>query len=175
MRGMNVQRPDHPGARTVEGRAVNARPGQGFHRRYGRYRHRRGLIPLWACRLGATAVEFALVMPIFLAMVLGVIEMSRAMWIKATMQYAVEQTTRYFMVNNDKTTTELETYVQARFLEMGMSSIVSSVTYAATLDDTTTPDNMTITLTYDFKALVSFIPVPDVTLSATANVYKNSS
>ena len=154
----------------MQGRAVKTRPGQGFHRRYWRR-----LIPLRACRLGATAVEFAIVMPIFLAMVLGVIEMSRALWIKATMQYAAEQTTRYFMVNNTKTTTELETYAQARFLEMGMASIVADVTYAATQDTSTTPDNMTITLTYSFEALVSLIPVPDVTLSATANVYFNSS
>ncbi len=173
MRGMSAQRPDHPDARTVEGRALKTLPGRGLLRRFCRYG--RGLMPLGACRLGATAVEFAIVMPVFLAMVLGVIEMSRALWIKATMQYAAEQTTRYFMVNNEKTPTELETYVQARFLEMGMSSIVADVTYAATLDDTTTPDNMTITLTYSFVALVSFIPVPDVTLSATANVYYNSS
>ena len=170
MEGIGAQRLDNPGPRAVEGRAVKTRPGQGFHRRYWRR-----LIPLRACRLGATAVEFAIVMPIFLAMVLGVIEMSRALWIKATMQYAAEQTTRYFMVNNTKTTTELETYAQARFLEMGMASIVADVTYAATQDTSTTPDNMTITLTYGFEALVSFIPVPDVTLSATANVYFNSS
>lgn len=175
MAGMDAQRPDPPGAHAVEGRAVKARPGRGFHRRYSRYsRYRRGLVPLWACRLGATAVEFAIVMPIFLAMVLGVVEISRAMWIKATMQYAAEQTTRYFMVNNNKTTAELETYAQARFLELGMASIVASVTYTATQDTSTDPDNMTITLTYSFEALVSFIPVPDVTLSATANVYFNS-
>lgn len=170
MKGMGTQRLHNPGPRVVEGRAVKARPGRGFVSRCCRR-----LIPLRACRLGATAVEFALVMPVFLAMVLGVIEMSRAMWIKATMQYAAEQTTRYFMVNNDKTTTELETYVQARFLEMGMASIVADVTYTATQDTSTDPDNMTITLTYSFEALVSFIPVPDMTLNATANVYFNSS
>ncbi len=170
MERIGAQRLAHPGARAVAGRAVKTRPGQGFHRRYWRR-----LIPLRACRLGATAVEFAIVMPIFLTMMLGVIEISRALWIKATMQYAAEQTTRYFMVNNTKTTTELEAYAQARFLEMGMASIVSSVTYTATQDTSTTPDNMTITLSYGFEALVSFIPVPDVTLSATANVYFNSS
>ena len=108
-------------------------------------------------------------------MVLGVVEMGRAMWIKASLQYAAEQTTRYFMVNNSKTTTELETYAQARLLELGMASIVSNVTYTATQDTSTDPDNMTITLSYSFETLVEFIPVPDVTLNATANVYFNSS
>ena len=170
MRGIGAQRLANPGPRAVAVRAVKTRPGEGFVRRYWRR-----LNSLRACRLGATAVEFALVVPVFLAMVLGTIEMSRALWIKATMQYAAEQTTRYFMVNNDKTTAELETYAQARFLELGMSSIVSSVTYTATQDTSTDPDNMTVTLTYSFEALVSFIPVPDVTLSAKANVYFNSS
>ncbi|MBI1986167.1 MAG: pilus assembly protein [Rhodospirillales bacterium] len=50
--------------------------------------------PFLACCRGATAVEFAIVAPLFLAMMVGVFELSRAMWIKASMQYAVEETSR---------------------------------------------------------------------------------
>ena len=61
------------------------------------------------CRKGATAVEFALVVPVFLVMVMGVVEVGRVLWIKATMQHAVEQTTRYFMVNNAACVSDLAT------------------------------------------------------------------
>ena len=75
-----------------------------------------------ACRRGATAVEFALVVPVFLAMTIGVVEMGRALWIKATMQHAVELTTRYFMVNNSATDATLQTYATARLGESGMDT-----------------------------------------------------
>ena len=42
---------------------------------------RRKAAALSACRLGATAVEFAIVAPLFLVMVYGVMEVERALWI----------------------------------------------------------------------------------------------
>ena len=51
---------------------------------------------------GAMVVEFAILAPIFLILVLGIIDFGRLFWVKSTMQFAVEQTARYAMVNTDK-------------------------------------------------------------------------
>jgi len=123
------------------------------------------------CRRGATAVEFGIVFPLFLIMTLGIMEMSRAMWIKASMQYAVERTARYYMVNNTKTTAELVTYADA---ELDAVGVTYAVTFAAALDTSTTPNTMTVTGSYNFQVLATIVPFPDVTLTARSSVRKNS-
>lgn len=123
------------------------------------------------CRRGATAVEFGIVFPLFLIMTLGIMEMGRAMWIKSSMQYAVERTARYYMVNNSKTTAELAAYADA---ELDAVGVTYGVTFTATLDTSTTPDTMTVIGSFDFQVLVTIIPFPDVTLTAQSSVRKNS-
>lgn len=124
------------------------------------------------CRLGATAVEFGIVAPLFLSMALGLMETGRAMWIKASMQYAVERTTRYYMVNNSASTTTLETYANDELKSVGV--ILPANPFTATPDTSTTPDTMTITGTFTFETIVPFIPIPDITLTALSSVRKNS-
>ncbi len=130
------------------------------------------------CRMGATAVEFAIVAPVFLVMTLGVVEVGRVLWIKATMQHAVEQTTRYFMVNNAACTsslstciTTLQTYATSRFGESGMDTSGFSVTAAETTISSTV--YMGIAATYSYTPLIEIVEFPDVTLSALARVPYN--
>ena len=52
---------------------------------------------------GATAVEFALVAPIFLIFVIGIIDLGRLFFIKNVMQSTVEESARYAMVNPSAT------------------------------------------------------------------------
>lgn len=124
-----------------------------------------------SCRLGATAVEFALVFPLFLVMTLGLMEMSRALWIKASMQYAAERTTRFYMVNNGASTADLVTYADGQLDAVG---VTYNVTFSANLNTATNPDTMTVTATYSFQAIVPYIPFPDTTLTAQSSVRKNS-
>ncbi len=121
-----------------------------------------------ACRRGATAVEFALVVPIFLAMTIGVVEMGRALWIKATMQHAVELTTRYFMVNNSATDATLQTYATARLGESGMDTTNFAFSSADTTISSTT--YKAITITHSFTGIVEIVEYPDITLTAVARV-----
>lgn len=125
----------------------------------------------FSSRRGATAVEFGIVFPLFLIMTLGIMEMGRAMWIKSSMQYAVERTTRYYMVNNTKTTAELVTYADG---ELDAVGVTYAVTFAAALDTSTDPDTMTVTGSYLFQVLATIVPFPDVTLTVQSSVRKNS-
>lgn len=126
-----------------------------------------------ACRRGATAVEFALIFPVFLAFVLGIIEVGRAMWIKGSLQYAVEETTRYAMVNTSASTSTLEAYATSKLMGVGVSS--TGVTFQATQDTSGGTNYITITGSYVFQGLTSYLPYfDDVTLNAKSRVPLNS-
>ena len=59
----------------------------------------RRLLGIHSGQAGQALVEFALVMPIFLLIVLGVIEVSRAVWQENTLAYAAREGTRYAIVH----------------------------------------------------------------------------
>lgn len=61
---------------------------------------------------GAVAVEFALTVPFFLIFVIALIDFGRLFWIKSSMQFAVEETARYAMVNPDLAPATLVTYAK---------------------------------------------------------------
>ncbi len=119
-------------------------------------------------RAGATAVEFAFVAPLFLIMVLGVIEMSRAMWIKSTMQFAVDETARFVIVNTSASSTTLETYAQTTLTDTGMDS--TGMTFDAASATISTVTFVTITATYNFTVLIGYVPFPDITLTASSRI-----
>ena len=119
-------------------------------------------------RRGATAVEFAMVAPIFIIMVAGVFEMGRAMWIKSSMQYAVEETTRYAIVNTSASTSTLATYASTAYSSSGNS--ISGATFAATQTTVSGITYISITGSYDFTVIIPLVPFPDVTLSAKSRI-----
>ena len=65
---------------------------------------------------GIAAVEFALVLPILLLCVLGLIEFARAIWTQTTLDYAVEAAARCAAVDTITcgTVVEIQNYAAAR-------------------------------------------------------------
>lgn len=54
---------------------------------------------LAACRRGSTAIEMALILPAFLAVVFGAIEFSRYVWTRTTVQHATDEAARYALAH----------------------------------------------------------------------------
>ena len=133
-------------------------------------RQGRGWRRLFGCGRGATAVEFGLVAPVFLVMMLGIFELGRAMWIKATLQFAVEEAARYAIVNTSATTTTVATEAQNTCTGTGMSTNVCNGAFAASQDTTGGKTFVSITASYNFQVIAGIVPFPDVTLSARSRV-----
>jgi Flp pilus assembly protein TadG len=75
-----------------------------------------------ARRHGAALVEVALTLPIFLLLVLGILEYGRYMFVKNVVEHAVREGARYAVVHTyDKETADVEAFVQTRVSGIGTS------------------------------------------------------
>lgn len=123
---------------------------------------------LWTAKRGASAVEFAMVAPIFLIMSMGVVEMGRAMFIKSALQFAVEETARYAIVTSTATTSDLETYAATSLSNSGTN--VSGATFSVTQEIADSRTYMSIVATYSFTVIIPIVSLPDMTLNAKSRV-----
>jgi Flp pilus assembly protein TadG len=119
---------------------------------------------------GTSAVEFALIMPVFLLLIIGVAELSRAIWIYGTVAHAAREGTRYAMVRGAEnkqpaTAVDVETYVQER---AGYGSSTQVIT-------TWQPDNkpgsiVQVSVQYEFKSVASLLPIGPLALSSSSRM-----
>ena len=119
---------------------------------------------------GTSAVEFALVMPIFVLIIIGVLEISRAIWIHGTVAHAAREGTRYAMVRGAEnkepvTAADVQSYVQAK-AGYGTSTQVTT---------TWNPDNkpgsiVQVNVQYEFKSLASILPIGPLALSSSSRM-----
>lgn len=102
---------------------------------------------------GVAAVEFAIVLPVFIMLVMGIVDFGRIYWVKSSMQFVVEQSTRHAMVNSDITEAALETYAYAQEASVSGSGAV----FDATIDASGAVNFMTVTGTYTFNFITPLV------------------
>jgi Flp pilus assembly protein TadG len=108
---------------------------------------------------GATAAEFALVVPVFLTMVFGSIEVGRFMWIRSSLQTAVETAARCSALNSPSCSTIAATQTYAAQVAMGASVPSSAFTVA------TEACGRVVTASYNFTPITPLVPL-DATITA---------
>ncbi len=135
-----------------------------FHRK--NKKPARGRAAAW--RRGSAAVEFAMIVPVFLIITLGVFEIGRALWVKAMMQYAVEETTRYAMVKESSSLDEatLEAYAQNKLVYESLAEIggANDITFTAII---VANDSVTVSASYNYQFLFDIGGLLDVAEQAT--------
>lgn len=110
---------------------------------------------------GATAVEFALLLPVLLAVLTGMLEFGRAMWMRQALQFAVEEAARHALVEEDASAAAIGAFASARMDAVGPGMAGGSVT--ATL----AADSVTVTASVDFAPILpGLLPPGTVTLGA---------
>jgi len=121
------------------------------------------------CGRGATAVEFALTAPILFLMLAGIMEGGRAYWIKSTMQFALEETARYAIVNASAGESELETEFLSKMVGFPDAG---SITFSANLSASGGVNYMEITSQYTFTPFAGALPASwsAMSLSAKARI-----
>lgn len=105
---------------------------------------------------GATAVEFSLIAMAFLVLVFGIMELGRYMFTWNAVQYAMEQATRYALVNEDAPIEEVEDYAASQMppVLIDPDKLQIQISYSTTSD----VDFIELSGNYDYDAFGPILP-----------------
>lgn len=103
---------------------------------------------------GATALEFAILAPIFLTLILATLQLSIAMHNGNTVKWAVKKAARDVLVDNTLTQAEIQSLVDGYLTDVG-SNVSVSVTYALDSSGSLTIGNLSAN--YQHKVDVPFL------------------
>lgn len=105
-------------------------------------------------RRGATALEFALISPIFIALIFGVFNMGFALYCGAAVRHAVQESSRAVMFNPNTTADTLKATVVSKLVQVPVTNLSLTIT-----DETVTQTEhlRRISWTYNYMVYAPFI------------------
>ncbi len=133
----------------------------------------RKLARLLRDRRGGSIVEFALLGPVLLTMMLGAADVGRMFYVRQNLEYATEQAARYYALNPTAVgASDVTPYLQSR-MGGGIGSSVQ-VQYAdtANCNGSTNVTCTTITATYSFNFIAGYLGLSTKLLKAKAQAVR---
>ena len=115
---------------------------------------------------GAAAVEFGIIVPVFVMFIMGIFDGGRMMWIRNSIQTATEEAGRYAMAHTTATDAELIAQAADYFDSVGMDN----PTFTVVRDTAGSMDFVTINGVYTFQYLFSVFDFGNVELDGKARV-----
>ena len=114
---------------------------------------------------GASALEFALVIPLFMSMTFGTIQMGLAYYTASSVQFSLERVARTRMVSS-MTTSQMQTAFNTELAKYTTKTITLS--YSATTLDGMNIGQFSATYTHNF--VIPFVPAFNVSFPVTTRV-----
>src|SRR4051812_8535907 len=115
---------------------------------------------------GATVVEFALILPLLIVLVLGIAEFGHAFQVSGTLSAAAREGVRVMALQNDPTAARNAVRTAAPFLNPGVTNAQIAITPAACPTTGATSTTVRLTVTYPMPFLTGFFG-SSVTLHGT--------
>lgn len=115
---------------------------------------------------GASALEFALIAPLFFAMVFGTIQIGVAYYYANSVQFALERTARITMVDQDMS----EGQVQTAFANQLAAFTDQDVEVNYTVDSSGAVPIGEFSATYEHQIVIPFVPSFNVTFDVETRV-----
>jgi Flp pilus assembly protein TadG len=125
---------------------------------------------LLADRRGATMLEFALVVPVLLAMLLGIVMLGMVFLAQAGLRSAVEDAARYATIWPRPSQTEIEARIAARRFGMDPANIVAPT---VTFNTSSSPNYVTISMGYNLT-INYLLGSKTISLTETRRAYVTS-
>ncbi|WP_294258158.1 TadE family protein [uncultured Sphingomonas sp.] len=105
---------------------------------------------------GATAIEFALLAPVFLMMLFGIIEVGRLLWVKQALTETAYSAARCgALASSCKTQNDIKGFATAHGLRRGLRLNSALVSYNASTTCDGNPGAVQVTIRYDFASPLS--------------------
>lgn len=120
----------------------------------------------WKSTGGASALEFALVLPVFAAMLFGTVQMGLAYYFAGSVQYALERTARLTMVDQDMSASQVQTAFSNELASFTDQDI--DVNYA--VDNSGDIPIAQLTANYQHEFIIPLIPTFSITFTAETRV-----
>lgn len=105
---------------------------------------------------GANAVEFAMIVPLLLLLVLGIAEFGHAFQVQGTLSAAAREGARVMALQNDPAAARTAVRDASPTLDPDVTDAQVTVTPAACPTTTTTPTNVRVTVDYPMPFLTDF-------------------
>jgi Flp pilus assembly protein TadG len=117
---------------------------------------------------GATALEFALVIPVAIVFLIGVFQIAWAMHVAATVRWALERDSRVLMMTPTTTADQLKT---AMVTDMHGVANPQSLTVALATDSSNPASKIiNATSTFSYPLWIPFVPTRTLNFTATTAV-----
>jgi Flp pilus assembly protein TadG len=125
-------------------------------------------------RRGAAILEFAVILPLLLTLLVGGVDVGRMFYVRQGLEYATEEAARYYMLNPTTAESNVTALLQSK-MPGGMGPSVT-VTYAdtANCNANSAVTCTTITARYVFGFAVGYLGIGAQTLRATAKAVRYS-
>jgi len=79
-------------------------------------------------RSGAIAVEFAMIAPVMVAMLYGLMEAGRYYWTQQSLDFAVQEASRYAALNSDASTQDIIDHAKGLMQGVNLERVIVEVT-----------------------------------------------
>ena len=116
---------------------------------------------LLACQRGSAAVELGFILPVFLSMLFGIINIAMILWTLASLHYAAETAARYAAICSPNCNPAITTYAANQYFGKNLGG-TNPFTYQAG------GCNNTVTASYNYSLSIPFIGTFTIPLAATA-------
>lgn len=122
----------------------------------------------WATRddRGGAAVEFALLAPVLVLLLVGIVETGRLMWTRTSLQFAAEEASRFALARADAGPAQIAERARGRLA--GMNPTAVQVVVASN----TAEISVTVSASFAFMTQ-GLLPVGPLALSATSRLPRN--
>lgn len=117
-------------------------------------------------KAGASALEFAILLPVFVMLVMGTVQLGLLFYQAGTVQHALEETARDVMVAQQMTPSQVESAIKGRLEKLTSVDVLVTYSVHAVGDASVAHVNATFTL----DLIIPFVPAVSVPMAAHTSI-----